>query len=50
MNVLIKYKINCNKKIDDIILYCDVKSTIKDIESKIKSIIEKDCEILYIKF
>lgn len=48
MSVLVKYKVD--SKEDDIVMYCSEKATIKDIQERIRSIIKKDCKILYVKF
>lgn len=48
MSVLVKYEVN--KKEDDIVMYCNEKMTIGDIQKIISSIINEDCKILYVKF
>ena len=48
MSVLVIYKVDSRE--DDIVMYCSDKSTIKDIQERIRSIINKDCKILYVKF
>lgn len=48
MSVLIKYEVG--SKVNDMIMYCSEKSTIKDIENRISSIINRTCKVLYVKF
>lgn len=48
MSVLVKYEVDSKK--DDIIMYCSEKTTMKDIEERISSIINKTCKVLYVKF
>lgn len=48
MSVLIKYEVD-NRK-DDIVMYCNEKMTIGDIQERISSIIKEDCKILYVRF
>lgn len=48
MSVLVKYEVN--KKEDDIVIYCNEKMTIGDIQERISSILKEDCKILYVKF
>ena len=48
MSVLVKYKVDTKE--DDIVMYCNEKMTIGDIQERISSIIKEDCKILYVKF
>lgn len=48
MSVLVKYEVD-NRK-DDIVMYCNEKMTIGDIQERISSIIKEDCKILYVRF
>lgn len=48
MSILIKYEVD--SKVNDMIMYCGEKSTMKDIEERISSIINKTCKVLYVKF
>lgn len=48
MSVLVKYKVDTKE--DDIVMYCSERTTMKDIENRISSIINKDCKVLYVKF
>lgn len=48
MSVLIKYKIDSDVK--DIVMYCNIESTINEIEQRISDIIDKRVKVIYIKF
>lgn len=48
MSVLIKYEVG--SKIKDIIMYCGIKTTIREIQDRINSITKNDVKILYVKF
>lgn len=48
MSVLVKYEVD--SKVNDMIMYCSEKSTMRDIENRISSIINKTCKVLYVKF
>lgn len=48
MSILVRYEVDSRE--DDMVMYCNEKTTMKDIEKRISSIINKDCKVLYIKF
>lgn len=48
MSVLVKYEVDST--VNDMIMYCSEKSTMRDIENRISSIINKTCKVLYVKF